>query len=204
VSTDEPGDGEGGKPHGVVRGSSLPYDRNDGGTEQPSSRAGKADSDGSSGGRGADATDVTRPVETGPKPDDGNNNGEPKADDGNADGNGGTLGRTMDDAEFRLTMIDSVREAVNRICEQAVEKTAAIVKSGRGYPNATTPSGVRDAADDSEAADYASSEFSLPPPPPPLPPTDPVSAPLPPTEFRRTTYESNILLRFSAFFFLTL
>lgn len=82
----------------------------------------------------------------------------------------------INDEEYRLTMIQSVREAVNKICEQAVEKTAAIVKSGHGYyPKTMTSSGVhdgRDAADDFEAADYTSSEFSLPPPPPP---SDPVS-----------------------------
>lgn len=73
------------------------------------------------------------------------------------------------EAEFRLTMIQSVREAVNKICEQAVERTAAIVSSGHGRPNVETMvySDIRDKrdADDSEAADYASSEFSLPPPP---------------------------------------
>lgn len=76
------------------------------------------------------------------------------------------------DAEYRLTMIQSVREAVNRICEQAVERTAAIVKSGRGRPSAVaTQTSVRGKgnADESEV-----SEFSLPPPPPP-PGTDLVS-----------------------------
>lgn len=79
------------------------------------------------------------------------------------------------DAEYRLTMIQSVREAVNRICEQAVEKTAAMVKNGQvGRPNAVAAqtsvrSDKRDAADDSEV-----SEFSLPPPPP-VPGVDSVS-----------------------------
>lgn len=81
------------------------------------------------------------------------------------------------EVEFRLTMIQSVREAVNRICEQAVEKTAAIVSSGRGRPNVGTTASLdvhdKREADDSEAADCASSEFSLPPPP--IPPSDMVS-----------------------------
>lgn len=75
------------------------------------------------------------------------------------------------DTEYRLTMIHSVREAVNRICEQAVEKTAAIVRN-RGFikrnSNSSVLSSLKDReADNSEAADNASSEFSLPPPPPP-------------------------------------
>lgn len=73
------------------------------------------------------------------------------------------------EAEYRLTMIQSVREAVNRICEQAVEQTAAIVKSGRGRSflvAAASGTRYKRDADDSEAADYESSEFSLPPPPP--------------------------------------
>lgn len=72
------------------------------------------------------------------------------------------------DAEYRLTMIQSVREAVNRICEQAVEKTAAMVKSGQtsrrdavAAAQTIVRSDKRDPADDSEV-----SEFSLPPPPP--------------------------------------
>lgn len=92
------------------------------------------------------------------------------------------------DAEYRLTMIQSVREAVNRICEQAVEKTAAIVKSGSGGGGGgdrqsrgdvqkwVGAQNTRDAAAD---ADSEVSEFSLPPPPPPPPPAvagaDPVS-----------------------------
>jgi len=71
------------------------------------------------------------------------------------------------DSEYRLTMIHSVREAVNRICEQAVEKTAAIVKNrGTNKRNirSTLTSSLND-RDESEAADNASSEFSLPPPP---------------------------------------
>ncbi|XP_050064012.1 uncharacterized protein LOC114130554 isoform X3 [Aphis gossypii] len=74
------------------------------------------------------------------------------------------------ETEYRLTMIHSVREAVNRICEQAVEKTAAIVRN-RGFKrnsNASLISSLKDReAENSEAADNASSEFSLPPPPPP-------------------------------------
>jgi len=71
------------------------------------------------------------------------------------------------DSEYRLTMIHSVREAVNRICEQAVEKTAAIVKnrgSNKRNIRSTLTSLIND-RDESEAADNASSEFSLPPPP---------------------------------------
>ncbi|XP_026819730.1 cell wall protein IFF6 isoform X2 [Rhopalosiphum maidis] len=74
------------------------------------------------------------------------------------------------DTEYRLTMIHSVREAVNKICEQAVERTAAIVKN-RGINKRNSNSSLigsfkdRD-ADNSETADNASSEFSLPPPPP--------------------------------------
>jgi len=75
------------------------------------------------------------------------------------------------ETEYRLTMIHSVREAVNRICEQAVEKTAAIVRN-RGFikrnSNASLISSLKNReSDNSEAADNASSEFSLPPPPPP-------------------------------------
>ncbi|XP_022168085.1 uncharacterized protein LOC111032160 isoform X2 [Myzus persicae] len=71
------------------------------------------------------------------------------------------------DTEYRLTMIHSVREAVNRICEQAVEKTAAIVRNrgtNKRSSNSTLTGSIKD-RDESEAADNASSEFSLPPPP---------------------------------------
>ncbi|XP_025190929.1 uncharacterized protein LOC112591352 isoform X2 [Melanaphis sacchari] len=74
------------------------------------------------------------------------------------------------DTEYRLTMIHSVREAVNRICEQAVEKTAAIVRNRnikKRNSNSSLISSLKDRdADNSETADYASSDFSLPPPPP--------------------------------------
>lgn len=109
--------------------------------------------------------------------------GKTSADAREADESGKTCDASQEDpendadAEYRLTMIQSVREAVNRICEQAVEKTAAIVKNGRGRPPRAAASSVRtkrDATDDSDAADYASSEFSLPPPPPQ--PTDTVSS----------------------------
>lgn len=66
--------------------------------------------------------------------------------------------------EFRLTMISSVREAVNKICEQAVERTTEIVKSGYGHQKmASSIRSKRDAANDSDAE---FSDFSLPPPPP--------------------------------------
>jgi len=70
-------------------------------------------------------------------------------------------------SEYRLTMIHSVREAVNRICEQAVEKTSAIFRyRGKNKRNSrsTLTSSLND-RDKSKAADNASSEFSLPPPP---------------------------------------
>jgi len=69
------------------------------------------------------------------------------------------------DTEYRLTMIHSVREAVNKICEQAVEKTAAIVRNrgmNKRNSSSTLTSSIKD-RDESEAADNASSEFSLPP-----------------------------------------
>jgi len=74
------------------------------------------------------------------------------------------------DTEYRLTMIHSVREAVNKICEQAVERTAAIVKNrgiNKRNSNSSLIGSLKDRdADNSETADNASSEFSLPPPPP--------------------------------------
>lgn len=64
------------------------------------------------------------------------------------------------ETEYRLTMIQSVREAVNKICEQAVEKTQAMVRSGIKRPDGQE-------VDVSEVADYSSSDFSLPPAPTP-------------------------------------
>jgi len=67
------------------------------------------------------------------------------------------------ETEFRLTMIHSVREAVNRICEQAVEKTTAIVKGMHKRNSASTLTGSLKDRDQSEHTDNLSSEFSLPP-----------------------------------------
>jgi len=79
------------------------------------------------------------------------------------------------ETEFRLTMIHSVREAVNRICEQAVEKTAAIVKGmHKRNSNSTLTSSFRD-RDQSEITENPTSDFSLPPPPQPHPLLDSVS-----------------------------
>jgi len=67
------------------------------------------------------------------------------------------------ETEFRLTMIHSVREAVNRICEQAVEKTAAIVRGLNKRNSTSTLTSSHKDRDQSEYTDNASSEFSLPP-----------------------------------------
>ncbi|XP_060856001.1 uncharacterized protein LOC132933742 [Metopolophium dirhodum] len=67
------------------------------------------------------------------------------------------------ETEFRLTMIHSVREAVNRICEQAVEKTAAIVRGMHKRNSASTLTSSLKDRDQSEYTDNLSSEFSLPP-----------------------------------------
>ncbi|XP_050529644.1 uncharacterized protein LOC126899130 isoform X2 [Daktulosphaira vitifoliae] len=66
------------------------------------------------------------------------------------------------ETEFRLTMIESVREAVNKICEQAVEKSTAIVSAGKEHQAKKT---TRASIDYSDVTDCHSSEFSLPPPP---------------------------------------
>lgn len=72
--------------------------------------------------------------------------------------------KTVDsETEFRLTMIRSVREAVNRICEQAVERTTEIVKSGQGHQK--VGSGIRSKRDTANDSDAEFSDFSLPPPP---------------------------------------
>ncbi|XP_029342783.1 uncharacterized protein LOC100164443 isoform X3 [Acyrthosiphon pisum] len=73
------------------------------------------------------------------------------------------------ETEFRLTMIHSVREAVNRICEQAVEKTAAIVRGlNKRNSTSTLTSSLQD-RDQSEHTDNTMlqlpTETSWPPPP---------------------------------------
>lgn len=228
---DESEEGKGGKAHGVVRGSSLPYDRpNSKAVEESSSNSARNRNEGEQFERNVDKSDAIRPTRSSvaeqkveesdavrPSAEVSSNaagfvgkqigaecTGDQKTEPSAAlvvdervktalgtavgdstpattehakDDDDETTTSQMNDAEYRLTMIQSVREAVNRICEQAVEKTAAIVKSGHGDRHAATPSSsVRDKrdADDSEAADYASSEFSLPPLPL-LPPSDQVS-----------------------------
>lgn len=55
---------------------------------------------------------------------------EPSADEPGSEGEQEDAGKSSPEPEFRLTMIQSVREAVNKICEQAVEKTRAMVRGG--------------------------------------------------------------------------
>lgn len=206
------------RPHGVHRGSSLPYDNKGNETstkiterkaddqvkkiipvalecdtimpravdkpdslENSNNQAEDHKPDATAATETTDPIDVPNEVQPVPKPekelvnvqavDNKNQNDVQEAPVKNQGHDGSNTDSSSDlkkqepesETEFRLTMIHSVREAVNRICEQAVEKTAAIVRGLNKRNSASTLTSSLKDRDQSEHTDNASSEFSLPP-----------------------------------------
>ncbi|XP_050444056.1 uncharacterized protein LOC126847721 isoform X2 [Adelges cooleyi] len=91
--------------------------------------------------------------------------GEAIVDKGNAIADEDVAAQCLE--EYKLTLINSVKDAVNLLCDQAVEKTVAIVNAQRERQLAEQLASARNSivADMSDLTDINSSEFSLPPPP---------------------------------------